>query len=362
MKFSLPQITVITVTYNLLKNGRRDAFLQCLESVHNQTYPNIEHLIIDGASTDGTVEMLQEYAEKGWIKYVSEPDSGVCDAMNKGIKQAKGEYIAILNSDDYYYKDALWELTKALLKRKADYSFASTHLINKDGSTWGHWTTTELSLPLFFINTPFNHEAMLCKKSVYEKLDNNGYFYHFKEYGTAADYEFLCRLILADFKYVRLEKEVLNFRMDGNTSPSSPDKMSDIQKKHISYIFEVYLSVWKRFLKENDFKALANMYKNRCVYFNMDELNCLYSYSFITRLISYLSSLRLLNYDYEVMFRYFEPYFQKNKKIKKNVFSIFLFNSIPFLTIKENEKGKKIYLLGMIPLVKIKIESENRKN
>ena len=79
MNNNLPPITVITATYNLIKNGRKEFFKQCLESVHNQTYPNIEHLIIDGASSDGTVEMLQEYADKGWIKYISEPDSGIYD-------------------------------------------------------------------------------------------------------------------------------------------------------------------------------------------------------------------------------------------------------------------------------------------
>ena len=354
MKNSLPKITVITVTYNLLKNGRENAFLQCLESVHNQTYPNVEHLVVDGASTDGTLDIIKAYARKGWVSYISEPDKGVCDAMNKGIKNAKGEYIAILNSDDYYNKDALEILAKALFEQDADYSFASTHLINKDGSTWGHWKTSERSVPLFFINTPFNHEAMLCKKQVYEELDRNGYFYHFKEYGTAADYEFLCRLILADFKYVRLEKEIFNFRMDGNTSPASLDGMSDVQKKHISYIFEVYLSVWQKFLKENEFKSIFDLCKNRCSYLTGQELICLYSYSFITRLISYLSSLKLHNYDYEVLFRYFEPYFQTNSEIKKMVSYVSIFNFIPFLKIKDTQKVKKIYLFGFVPLLKIK--------
>ena len=97
MTQKLPKVTVVTATYNLIKDGREKFFRQCVESIHNQTYKNIEHLVIDGASKDGTIDLIKEYADKGWIKYVSEPDKGMCDAMNKGIKIATGEYVAILN-------------------------------------------------------------------------------------------------------------------------------------------------------------------------------------------------------------------------------------------------------------------------
>ena len=102
-----PKVTVITATYNLIKNGREKSFRQCVESVHHQTYKNIEHLIIDGASTDGTLELIAEYEKKGWLRCVSEPDKGMADAMNKGIQKASGEYVIILISDDYYILDAI---------------------------------------------------------------------------------------------------------------------------------------------------------------------------------------------------------------------------------------------------------------
>ena len=65
--------------------------------MHNQNYENVEHIIIDGASNDGTLELLKEYEDKGWIKVYSEPDDGVYYAMNKGIDKANGKYIAFLN-------------------------------------------------------------------------------------------------------------------------------------------------------------------------------------------------------------------------------------------------------------------------
>ena len=97
-----PLVTVVTITFNLIKAGREKTFRQSLESIHNQTYKNIEHIIIDGASQDGTIELLEEYAQKGWIKYYSESDTGIYNAFNKGIDRANGEYIVFVNSDDFY--------------------------------------------------------------------------------------------------------------------------------------------------------------------------------------------------------------------------------------------------------------------
>lgn len=99
---SIPLVTVITVTYNLIKGKREKFIIQCLESVHNQRYSNIEHIVIDGASDDGTLPLLKKYESLGWIKLFSEPDTGIYDAMNKGILKANGKYVSILNSDDFF--------------------------------------------------------------------------------------------------------------------------------------------------------------------------------------------------------------------------------------------------------------------
>lgn len=80
------KVTVITVVYNLIKSGRVKYFKQMLRSVRNQTYKNIEHIVMDGKSTDGTLSLLDKYQKKGYIKYYSEKDNGPYDAMNKGIK------------------------------------------------------------------------------------------------------------------------------------------------------------------------------------------------------------------------------------------------------------------------------------
>lgn len=94
-------ISVITVSYNAVSTIE-----QTILSVINQTYSNIEYIIIDGGSTDGTIDIIRRYEDK--IAYwVSEPDRGIYDAMNKGASKANGEYIAFLNSDDWYELDAV---------------------------------------------------------------------------------------------------------------------------------------------------------------------------------------------------------------------------------------------------------------
>ena len=98
------KISIITPCLNSAKTIR-----QTIESVLNQTYHNIEYIIVDGASMDGTLEIIQEYEPQfqGRLHYVSEPDHGIYDAMNKGIRMSHGNVIGIINSDDYYEQDAV---------------------------------------------------------------------------------------------------------------------------------------------------------------------------------------------------------------------------------------------------------------
>lgn len=92
---SFPLITVVTVCLNAERTIRRT-----IDSVLSQTYTNLEYLVIDGGSTDGTLALLRSYEQR--VKFISEPDRGMYDAMNKGIRLARGEWIHILNSDDWY--------------------------------------------------------------------------------------------------------------------------------------------------------------------------------------------------------------------------------------------------------------------
>lgn len=92
------KVSIVTIVYN-----RSHCIAHCIESVLKQTYNNIEHVVIDGGSTDGTKEIIETYKDKlGY--YISEKDKGIFDALNKGIKQSTGDIIGILNSDDFFIK------------------------------------------------------------------------------------------------------------------------------------------------------------------------------------------------------------------------------------------------------------------
>lgn len=92
-----PLVSIITPSYN-----RRHFIEQCLQSVAHQSYPNIEHIVIDGGSTDGTVELLESWTLSHGLRWISEPDTGMYDAINKGLEMAEGEVIGYLNTDDSY--------------------------------------------------------------------------------------------------------------------------------------------------------------------------------------------------------------------------------------------------------------------
>ena len=98
-----PEVTVITPTSNIVENNQADDFTLLVNLLDRQTYPYIEHLVIDNASKDGTEVLLKEYKNGGFLSFYSEPDRGKFDAMNKGILRAKGKYVSFLSCDDFYH-------------------------------------------------------------------------------------------------------------------------------------------------------------------------------------------------------------------------------------------------------------------
>ena len=122
------KVSVITATWNSGKTLRTT-----LDSVLNQSYPDIEHIIVDGGSTDNTMEIIREYEPRynGRLRYISEPDKGLYDAMNKGIRMATGEVVGILNSDDFYTSsDVVEKLEKELATNRVDAVYGDIHFVD----------------------------------------------------------------------------------------------------------------------------------------------------------------------------------------------------------------------------------------
>jgi glycosyltransferase involved in cell wall biosynthesis len=163
-----PLITVVTATYNIIESGRLEVFRQCMESVHQQTYKNIEHIIIDGASTDDTLEVIQDYVDKGLCVCYSEPDEGVWDALYRGHQRARGQFVNYMNSDDYFSRnDAVEIAVNALTKENADWFFSEGAFLRKDGSS----SKFPTSLYGVFSCQGILHQTMFVRTDILKRIN-----------------------------------------------------------------------------------------------------------------------------------------------------------------------------------------------
>jgi glycosyltransferase involved in cell wall biosynthesis len=177
MKFS-----IITATYNSEKTLSRS-----IESVVNQSYPNLEHIIIDGVSTDGTLGIIKKYQEKhpGKIKWISEPDKGVYDAINKGLDLADGRIIGILGSDDWYLPNIFEKIAPDFQgneKMLIVYGLVNIYIndihIKTEG---GHHHNLS--------HAPLSHQSCFISKAIHEK-----YGKYDARYKIGADYDFFLKI------------------------------------------------------------------------------------------------------------------------------------------------------------------------
>lgn len=185
--------TIITVCYNPGKSLEKT-----VKSLIAQTFNNFEFIIIDGESTDGTKSKLIEYESLNFSSYhwISEKDSGIYNAMNKGIFLAKGKYILFLNSDDTYDKDFLLSLSNEIIKNpNKDIYFGDTLFVSENESH-----VAESRLEMLFNTMTISHISMAVSRKVFNDI---GVFS--EEYKVASDWDFTLRAYLAGYvfhKYV----------------------------------------------------------------------------------------------------------------------------------------------------------------
>lgn len=181
----LMKISIVTVSYNSSLT-----ISSTIESVLSQKNIDLEYIIVDGASKDGTVDIIRQYTDKNsCIKLLSEKDNGIYDAMNKGIGLATGEVIGILNSDDCYAgDDVLEEIVKTFCEDNTLESCYGNLVYVKNYKPYRYWKSGE---PRSFKNGWMPpHPAFFVRKTVYEKY---GVFR--LDCGTAADYELMLRFL-----------------------------------------------------------------------------------------------------------------------------------------------------------------------
>jgi glycosyltransferase len=180
------RISVITVSYNSSATIK-----DTLESVKGQAYPEVEHIIVDGLSTDETLRIVSGYSHVS--KVISEKDAGIYDAMNKGVLASTGDVVGILNSDDFYYgNDVLSKVAAVFNEKKCDALYGDLQYVDQKNlaKVIRHWEAGNYSANAFMWGWMPPHPTFFVRKSVYERF---GMFNLSMK--TAADYELMLRFI-----------------------------------------------------------------------------------------------------------------------------------------------------------------------
>jgi glycosyltransferase involved in cell wall biosynthesis len=206
----LPSITIVTPTFNAAATIE-----ETLASIAAQDYPALDHVVVDGGSTDGTLAILQREAAAGRLRFVSEPDDGLSDAFNKGVAMAKGEFVGWLNADDIYEPDALNAVGEALAARpEAEWATGRCKIIGGDGmesrkavTAYKNFLLARFSLRLFLTNNFVSSPATFVRRRVLDELGALD-----TRFTYSADYDLWLRLARRGNPLI-VDADVARFRM-----------------------------------------------------------------------------------------------------------------------------------------------------
>lgn len=220
------KVSIITPCLNSIGTIR-----QTIESVLNQTYKDIEYIVVDGGSSDGTQDLIREYLPKfqGRMRYVSEKDRGIYDAMNKGIRMSHGRLIGIINSDDYYEPDAVESIVSHMTSGQYQVIYGYCRVFDGrrvvDISKNSHENLNNQMIP---------HPSCFVTRETYCNL---GLF--LTTFRVAGDYELMCRFYRSKkVAFMQIRKVVANFRVGGICSNIN---RSERERLMIAYYYKVLM-------------------------------------------------------------------------------------------------------------------------
>ena len=226
-------LTVIITTHNLLEKNQVDDFNLLLQLLDIQTLNEMETIVIDNQSNDGTVELLKEYKNKGYFTFYSEKDTSKFEGFNKGVLRAKGKYVMFLSCDDFVHDiTALKTGVELMEEEEADFLMATAYCRHPDGFVF-EFPPSPYNI---FEVSPCVRQAMMFKKSAIAKVD-----YFDEKFKIMADYDLIIRMTMARCKPVIFEKNIVTCKF-GEKSYTLTDKTNE----EISRIF---------------FKNYRNLYK-----------------------------------------------------------------------------------------------------
>jgi len=215
------KVTLITASYN-----NAATLEQTIQSVLSQSYATIEYIIVDGASTDGTSTILEKFKSQISI-IVSEPDKGIYDALNKGIKLAKGDVIGFLHADDLFYDNkVIGRIAEAFELNHCDAVYGNLQYVSKENTNKviRNWISKPFHLKMLKRGWMPPHPTLYLRKEVY-----NNYGIFDINYHIAADYDFMLRILSKGIKAVYIPKYFVKMRVGGksNTLKNLMNKMKE---------------------------------------------------------------------------------------------------------------------------------------
>jgi glycosyltransferase involved in cell wall biosynthesis len=222
-----PTLSVITIVYNNVRDIQRTML-----SVLHQTYPNIEYVIVDGLSNDGTMDVIQKYKSR-IAKLISEKDEGIYDAMNKGLAAATGDYVIFMNSGDEFFEADT--VTKVFASAPdADIYYGDTEMINNEGESLGqrrHKAPEQFTWRGFKYGMSISHQAIYIRRSLTEPYD--------RQYQLSSDIDWIIRAAKKAKKIVNTHQYVAKYLVGGMSKTKHRQSLQerfDIMKRNYGLI------------------------------------------------------------------------------------------------------------------------------
>ena len=251
-------ITYVTITYNAASVLQRT-----LDSVLQQDYPDIVHLIIDGASTDGTLEMVNDYIERSnaadnghRIQVTSEPDKGIYDAMNKGLRSLDGDYVCFLNAGDFLpAPDTVSRIITSLTSHLSPLTsplpavmYGDTDIVDENGHFLHH---RRLAPPEHLTWKSFRQGMLVCHQAFYARTDFAIATPYDQQYRYSADVDWCIRVMKAAAKenipLLNLHMVVVNYTQEGQTTLHHRESLFEryrVMNRHYGYIPTFFMHCW----------------------------------------------------------------------------------------------------------------------
>jgi len=218
------RVSIITVVYNGV-----NTIEQTIQSVMKQTYNNIEYIVIDGGSTDGTQQIIEKYVDN-ISYYISEKDDGLYYAMNKGIEMAAGDIVGIINADDWYVDDAVESMVSFFEQNDVELAYGKILMVLENNKEKVY---ENMQLESIWYQMPVPHPSVFVKKDLYNKL--GGFDVNYR---LASDYELMLRFYTKQIKFGYVDKVIAYFRAGGLSGTRKKEMYKEVYDISMSYVDE----------------------------------------------------------------------------------------------------------------------------